>query len=81
MTATTLKRLPAGVTVKVYEAARADPFHHYFEQVPGTPLTSGVVAATGDLTLDLPDGIELMAVLPDGSARRVLNATTQGGSP
>ena len=81
MTNVTLTRLPAGQTVKVFEQTRAAPFTERYEQPPGAPFTSGVVAADGTLTVDLPDWIEYQAVLPDGSHRQVLNATTQGGTP
>jgi hypothetical protein len=78
---TTLKRLPPATAVKVFTQSRAAPFVHYFEPVPGAALASGTSDAKGDLTLDLPQGVELLAQLPNGTARRVLNSTTRGGTP
>lgn len=81
MTQTVLKGLTPGATYKAYEATRADPFHHYFEQIPGPPKTSAAADTTGTLTLDLPDRQEYLVVGPTGLARRVMNSTTRGGTP
>jgi hypothetical protein len=76
----TLKRLPAGATVNVFPAAKADPYVHYFAPVPSAPLATGVADASGNLTLNLPTQTELLAQLPSGAARRIYTSTTKGGS-
>jgi hypothetical protein len=81
MTQTVVKGLTPGATYKAYEATRAGPFNHYFEQVPGAPKTSAAADTAGTLTLDLPDRQEYVIVGPTGIARRVMNSTTRGGMP
>ena len=44
---TTIKGLAAGVTYKAHARAKAEPWLHYREQIPGAPLTSGAVDAGG----------------------------------
>jgi hypothetical protein len=78
---TTIKGLPAGVTYKAHLAAKASPWLHYREQIPGVPLTSGAVAANGTLTLDLPVRTEVVLQAPDGRGIHVNNATTVVTSP
>jgi hypothetical protein len=81
MTVVTLKGLPPTAAVKVYEGTRAGPFVERREPVPGAPYATGAASAIGNVTFDLPDGIEYVAQLPDGTGRRVLNATTPLVSP
>jgi hypothetical protein len=81
MTVVTLKGLPPTAAVKVYEGTKARPYVERHELCPYTPFTTGTTSALGSVTLDLPDGIEHIVQLPDGTGRWVLNATTQGGSP
>ena len=74
----TLKGLTGGATYKAFYAAKAQPYVDLLMQVPGTAVVSGAASATGDLTLDLPVGIEMLVQGPNGYARRVLNSTTKG---
>lgn len=78
---TTFRRLTPGATYKAHLASKAQPFVDVRQAVPGAALASGAADANGDLTLDLPDRIELLIQRPDLSAFRVLNAVTRGGPP
>jgi hypothetical protein len=74
---TTFKRLSPGVTYKAHLATRARPWVDLLQPVPGAPLASGAADVNGDLTLDLPERVELLVQRPDNTAFAVLNATTR----
>jgi hypothetical protein len=81
MTVVTLKGLPPTAAVKVFEGTKARPYVERRELCPYTPFATGAASAIGNVSFDLPDGIEYLAQLPDGTARWVLNATTPLVSP
>jgi hypothetical protein len=81
MTVVTLTGLPALTAVKAFAGAKARPYLERSEVCKYTPDLTGTTTAGGTVALDLPDGIEHIVQLPDGSGRWVLNATTKGGSP
>lgn len=81
MTNVTLKGLPPTAAVRVFEGTKARPYVERHEPCPYVPFATGAANAVGNVTFDLPDGIEYVAQLPDATARWVLNATTKGGPP
>lgn len=74
----TLKGLTPAAAYKAFYAAKASAFVDLLQSVPGAAVASGAASATGDLTLDLPVGQEMLVQGPSGYARRVLNSTTKG---
>jgi hypothetical protein len=81
MTNVTIKGLPPATAVKAFSGARARPYLERHEPCPYTPQLTGTTDANGNVTLDLPDEIEHIVQLPDGTGRWVLNSTTKGGTP
>lgn len=81
MTLVTLKGLPPATAVKAFAGAKARPYLERSEVCRYPADVSGTTGATGQVTLDLPDGIEHIVQLPDGTGRWVLNATTPGVTP
>lgn len=78
---TTFKRLTPGATYKAHLATKARVFVNQLQQVPSAPLASGAASVTGDLTLDLPVGQELLVQDASGRGFTVLNSTTRPAVP
>jgi hypothetical protein len=60
------KNLIPGGAYKAFLSTKAEPFLHYREQPPGTPLATGSADVNGRLSLDLPDYQDVVLVGADG---------------
>jgi hypothetical protein len=73
----TFKGLVGGAAYKLFLEEKARPWVQRREAVPGAPISSGVAAADGSLTLNLTTGLSYSLQGPDGNAKQALVSTTK----
>ena len=78
--ATITMQADPGETVKLYYAAKVQPWVNSGETAPGAPVDTQVASASGVATFTVTSRIEYMAQRANGRFVKVMDSTTRGAS-